>query len=35
MNKDLFEDCIKKADGELLDGTDAGTVILRELWGRK
>lgn len=34
VNKDLYEDCLKRADGELLDETDSSTVILRVLWDR-
>ena len=34
VNKELYEDCLKQADGELLDETDASTVILRMLWDR-
>jgi hypothetical protein len=32
MNKDLFEDCLKKADGELVDEKDSSNVILWAAW---
>jgi len=34
VSKELYEDCQKKADGELLNEADAATVILRVLWKR-
>jgi hypothetical protein len=32
--KELYADCLNRADGELLDETDASTVIFRVLWDR-
>jgi hypothetical protein len=34
VNSELYEDCQRKAEGELLDKADAATVILRVLWNR-
>ena len=34
FSKELYNDCISKADHELLDEADTATIILRELWER-
>jgi hypothetical protein len=34
INKELYADCLKKAECELLDQEDASTVILNVLWDR-
>ena len=34
VSQELYADCLKRADGDLLDEADAATVILRVLWDR-
>ncbi len=34
LKKELFDDCTRKAEHELLDEADAATIILNELWER-